>query len=1159
MIKSYSQFVLAFLLFLSGTIYAQVSLTALDVSNNQNFDSLASSGTTNTVVPQGWMFLETGTNANNTYAAGTGSSNTGNTYSLGLDSDRAFGGLQSGSLVPTIGASFLNNTGTILTALHIVYTGEQWRLGATPRAQADRLDFQISYDATSLSTGTWTDVDSLDFNSPILSGTVGALNGNLAANRSGKSYTIQGLSISPGATFWIRWTDFNVAGSDDALAVDDFSIMPSGIPLSQPTMVFSPASLNFAEVNVGQSKVLSYQFKGSNLESPQTIVNTTSAAFKLSLDQVSFYDSILLFSDTTIYVRFTSSANGLANGSLVHINGSLTKSIPVSGSGYDPNLNIIPIATARGQSTGTKVTIAGRVTASNQFGSPSYVQDATGGIPVFDSNFSNSVSLGDTVIVTGSISVFNSQVEISGTVTFSKPDTLLHPVVPKQIMLNQLASLEGMLVTVQNVHLVNQNFVFYPQSTEQITNDSLTFDLRIDGDTDLPGLAKPQGFTTITGVVGRFGTNIQLLPRFAADVPGAHVPQAVSDSIPRNNTFDLMNWNLEFFGAKSEDYGQEYGPADETLQLQNVQRVISSAQADVIAVQEVSDEILFDSLVSRLPGYKGICSQRYSYSFNGPDPTFPPQKVCFIYDTTTVQVTSHRAMFESLYDAARTDNSVLPGYPTGDASSFWSSGRLPFMLTANVTINGVTEQIKFINVHAKSGSTLDDFNRRVYDAQVLKDSLDAFYQNDKVVVLGDLNDDLDQSIVSAQPSPYAPFVLDTARYNPITLALSQVGAKSTISFNDMIDQQILTNELTPEYIAGSVRVITPFNSIPNYGTTTSDHLPVFSRYSFIEPVLTFSSAGATVTEGSDSARFQLILSRALSVDKTILLNVQNNGGAVYGEDYTINPAPTNGVIQITIPAGQTTASISFRTFDDSTDEPTQSVVLLFQGASGIQAGAVNAYILTILDNDPTSVNFAETEVTREEGSGAYTVMLNLSTPLEKQSTVVIGVSDGPTVFYGEHLDYVTSPAVNHRRITLTAPQGADSLVFTVTPNQDRIPEHRPESVDFRILSATDGLTVGIQNEMIFNIKDVRVCHPEFLVYPNATFGDIHIATPPDNEDDNVEGALYGPAGEILVTATGTVEELSRIFSQSLHERRRGFYILRLTQCGVITTVRIAKI
>ncbi len=210
-----------------------VSLSALGSAHTQDFNTLASSGTANTAVPTGWEFSESGTNANTTYRAGTGSDNTGDTYSFGAASnaERAFGGLRSGSLVPLIGAQFTNNTGGTIASLAVAYTGEQWRLGqnTTGRA-ADRLDFQLSTNATSLTTGTWTDHDSLDFSSPVVAGTVGALNGNVVPNWSALSFTITGLSLSNGSNFWIRWADSDlIPGADDGLAVDDFSLTPNGV------------------------------------------------------------------------------------------------------------------------------------------------------------------------------------------------------------------------------------------------------------------------------------------------------------------------------------------------------------------------------------------------------------------------------------------------------------------------------------------------------------------------------------------------------------------------------------------------------------------------------------------------------------------------------------------------------------------------------------------------------------------------------------------------------------------------------------------------------------------------------------------------------------------------------------------------------------------
>ena len=203
-----------------------ISLTTVGSAYLENFDTLANTGTANTITPNGWAFSETGTNSNNTYAAGNGSGNSGNTYSFGTDgsTERAFGGLQSGSLNPTIGASLTNNTGADLTRIDISYTGEQWRVGTLGRP--DRIDFQWSSSATSLTTGTWIDVDALDFTGPVTSGAIGALDGNLAANRTAVSGAIVAL-VPAGSTFWIRWASSDAPGADDALAVDDLSITPS--------------------------------------------------------------------------------------------------------------------------------------------------------------------------------------------------------------------------------------------------------------------------------------------------------------------------------------------------------------------------------------------------------------------------------------------------------------------------------------------------------------------------------------------------------------------------------------------------------------------------------------------------------------------------------------------------------------------------------------------------------------------------------------------------------------------------------------------------------------------------------------------------------------------------------------------------------------------
>jgi hypothetical protein len=206
------------------------SLTTNGVAYTQNFNTLAISGTSSTM-PDTWKFVET--SGDTSYTASTGTGTAGDTYSYGStsSSDRALGELTSGTNASTFGDSFINNIGQTITSLAIAYTGEQWRVAT---GSADRIDFQYSTNASSLTTGTWIDVNALDFTGPQGAAPGAALDGNAAANRTALSANIS-VSIANGSTFWIRWTPNDVALNDWGLGVDDFSLTPNppvaGVPL----------------------------------------------------------------------------------------------------------------------------------------------------------------------------------------------------------------------------------------------------------------------------------------------------------------------------------------------------------------------------------------------------------------------------------------------------------------------------------------------------------------------------------------------------------------------------------------------------------------------------------------------------------------------------------------------------------------------------------------------------------------------------------------------------------------------------------------------------------------------------------------------------------------------------------------------------------------
>ena len=314
--------------------------------------------------------------------------------------------------------------------------------------------------------------------------------------------------------------------------------------------------------------------------------------------------------------------------------------------------------------------------------------------------------------------------------------------------------------------------------------------------------------------------------RFTAAGLDSSIVLVTGSSYPKAETFDVGAYNLSFFGATAPG---STTPKNVGTQINNVAAVFQRLNLDIIGVEEVSSDSAVGALVSKLPGYSSVLSNLWSYSFDPPDPGFPPQKIGFIYNTATAQLVEQRVMLVGLFDSLRNNLATLPGYPDS-ISHFWSSGRLPFMATFDVTVGGRTKRIRVIDIHAKSASDVNSYNRRVYDVRVLKDSLDAYYKEDNIILVGDYNDRVYGSIYAGGLSPYRIFVTDTLNYAALTYPLDSAGRVSFISGTGLIDHIIISNELKKNYIPGSTDIEDARTYISGYNATSaSDHLPVLTR------------------------------------------------------------------------------------------------------------------------------------------------------------------------------------------------------------------------------------------------------------------------------------------------------------------------------------------
>jgi predicted extracellular nuclease len=489
-----------------------VSLTTLGAAATENFDTLSNTAgsTTNTALPTGWYITETGGGArdNEQYAVDTGGSTTGDTYSYGAAAatDRALGGLRSGTLIPVFGAKFTNSTGSTITSLNVAYNGEEWRLGTA--ARTDQISFEISTNATDLSTGTYTGVAALNFVTPDTA-TTGAKNGNAAADRTALSTTISSLSIPNGASFFIRWTDVDATGADDGLAVDDFSITPQGAGATpSPSPALSISDVSQAEGNSGTTNFtfnvsLSTPAQAGGVSFTVNTADGTTNPATAGSDYVAIVNGTGSIAQGSSSTSVTVQVNGdttIEPNETFFVNiSNVTGATVADGQGLgtiqNDDVTLTPIYQIQGSGStsplvGQSVTTSGIVTGlkSNGF----FIQDPTGdgnpgtsdGVFVFTSSAPPAGAvIGNSVQVSGTVQEFipssdthqHPATELGGTIsvatlstgnslpaatTITAADTLVNN-------LDNLEKYEGMRVTVPSLTVVapTQGTITEPSAT----------------------------------------------------------------------------------------------------------------------------------------------------------------------------------------------------------------------------------------------------------------------------------------------------------------------------------------------------------------------------------------------------------------------------------------------------------------------------------------------------------------------------------------------------------------------------------------------------------------------------------------------------------------------------------------------------------------------
>jgi len=181
--------------------------------------------------------------------------------------------------------------------------------------------------------------------------------------------------------------------------------------------------------------------------------------------------------------------------------------------------------------SGKSFTITGWVTSANQIGKNAAIQDNTAGMTIYDSLFAYGTTIGDSVVLTATLTHYRGLAEMTG-VTFTKSgvNSVQAPTVITCAQMtgqtwNGLEAYESKLVTIKNVTIGSTGTFASTSSGYTLTDASGTATLYINkAVTSIVGTTIPTAAVNITGIVSQYksgspySSGYQLLPRQLSDI-----------------------------------------------------------------------------------------------------------------------------------------------------------------------------------------------------------------------------------------------------------------------------------------------------------------------------------------------------------------------------------------------------------------------------------------------------------------------------------------------------------------------------------------------------------------------------------------------------------------------------------------------------------------
>ncbi len=251
----------------------------------------------------------------------------------------------------------------------------------------------------------------------------------------------------------------------------------------------------------------------------------------------------------------------------------------------------------------------------------------------------------------------------------------------------------------------------------------------------------------------------------------------------QDENFEVVTFNLEQFPKKNNT-------------IMHVAELLVHLNADVVAVQEISNEGALKELADKMEEWEYVYSPNSSGSLT-PGFLIKMSEIELIEDET-------RALFED-------DNYRFP--------------RSPLMVKVKHRKSGVESYL--INLHLKAMGDEESVQRRLLASHKLKELLDEEYSHDYVIVLGDFNDELDEE--NPEQNVFHNFIVsENYRFTDMSIAQGEEENWSYPGWPSHIDHILISDEWFDA--VDTTMTLSPDACFDNYEKFISDHRPVVSVF-----------------------------------------------------------------------------------------------------------------------------------------------------------------------------------------------------------------------------------------------------------------------------------------------------------------------------------------